>query len=162
MSSMDLSFLVWKKRKVSGESRRGRQSSASNGRLVVFSGKVRGREGWARTGRGPGCYGKASEAHAQPRRVTGLETWWGAAAMPSVPESGLPGWRGLQLQPPCPPLLPRTGRLLSSSPVISEGRTPHIRQTMDPAGPPGCPPSKVIVSFLPSFRPKAWINGISL
>lgn len=118
MSSMDLSFLVWKKRKeVSGESRRGRQSSASNGRLVVFSGKVRGREGWARTGRGPGCYGKASEAHAQPGWVTGLETWWGAAAMPSVPESGLPGWCGLQLQlPPAPPpLLLRTGFLRSSS-----------------------------------------------
>lgn len=65
MSSMDLSFLVWKKRKeVSGESRRGRQSHLLQ------------TEGWfsflersegARAGR---ALGEAQDATVRPARLT--------------------------------------------------------------------------------------------
>lgn len=152
MSSMDLSFLVWKKRKeVSGESRRGRQSHLlRNGRLVVFSGKVRLREGWARTGRGPGMLSKANGGSRAAQTGNRAREQVRSRCHPCW-ESGLPGQRGLQLHPPPPTDWP--------SPVVSEGRTPHIGQTMDrasrPAGSLGLS-ARPRESWCPSFRPKAW------
>lgn len=154
MSSMALSFLVWKKRKeVSGESRRGRQSHLlqMEGWLSLLERSDGARAGCT-LGEAQDATVRPAEAHVQPRQVTGLETWWGATAICVCRESGVGPSRlvWLQLHPPTTP----TDWL---SPVVSERCTPHIRQTMDGASillGPG--------SFLPSFRPKAWVNRISL
>lgn len=87
---------------------------------------------------------RPTEAHVQPRRVTGLKSWWGAAAIRS-------GQHGLQRHPPPPTPRPPGW----PSPVVSEGRPPHIGQTTDrasrPAGPWGCLPTESVrASLLPA------------